>query len=366
MKSYDELTKELLERRDQYVTLQKEKKQKIKRIATPLCCFLLVGLLVLGVWQGGLYQTQLPIQSPEEDSHQGTQEENQSSSPSVVSKESHVNKPSNPSQSSNSEKSSIVSKPLVESKDSVSSKVPVSGQQEQTDTSSESALQKPVPTFSIERPSPGYFFVTDEESPDAMDRPMADKKPYTPPSFATVKAFHNWLQNGGTREAERNTLLSLAKNSPTVTLTSYYRPQLRNGKNNWQLTNINVNRSWLYYNYTLTVHKEKTNLGIYIGVSEGRINELSYERQLCYELSNGPVENWTPAFDRYGSATVKGVEYTCYYFPDDKVTSVYWETNGITFCAVYDGEYSDVGKILPLLEMEQVNYKIASSGTTKK
>ena len=370
MKSYDELTKDLLERRDRYEALQKQKKQKIKRIATPLCCFVLVGLLVLGVWQGGLHQAVTPVQpngavSQPTGSQQSSREENHPSVPSVVSKESQAENPSAVSQVTSHDKSSVASKPVIATNSSDTSKETLSDKQEQQDAvtmPNGATSQKPVPTFRIERPAPGYFYEINNSPPNAMrpDRPSvdADSIPYTPPSFSSVESFHDWLEKGGSREEERENLLSISKNSSTVTLTSYYCPQLTNGNKSWRLTNMIVNQTWLYYNYASTIDEGKTSFGIYIGVSEGQIKELDYEMQLCSELAKGPVENWDPAFNRYGSVTVKGVEYACYYFPKDKVTSVYWKTNGITFCAVYDGEYADVGKILPLLGMERVGYKV--------
>ena len=42
MKSYDELTNDLLERRDRYVADQKKKRKRVMGVATSLCCFCLV------------------------------------------------------------------------------------------------------------------------------------------------------------------------------------------------------------------------------------------------------------------------------------------------------------------------------------
>ena len=39
MKSYDELTNDLLERRDRYVADQKKKRKRVMGVATSLCCF---------------------------------------------------------------------------------------------------------------------------------------------------------------------------------------------------------------------------------------------------------------------------------------------------------------------------------------
>ena len=57
MKNYDELTNDLLERRDRYVADQKKKRKRVMGVATSLCCFCLVALLGFGMWQGGMFNT---------------------------------------------------------------------------------------------------------------------------------------------------------------------------------------------------------------------------------------------------------------------------------------------------------------------
>ncbi len=54
MKNYDELTNDLLERRNRYVTDQKRKRKTVISVATSLCCVCLVALLGIGVWQRGI------------------------------------------------------------------------------------------------------------------------------------------------------------------------------------------------------------------------------------------------------------------------------------------------------------------------
>ena len=61
MKNYDELTNDLLERRNRYVTDQKRKRKTVISVATSLCCVCLVALLGIGVWQGGMLNSQSPI-----------------------------------------------------------------------------------------------------------------------------------------------------------------------------------------------------------------------------------------------------------------------------------------------------------------
>ena len=66
MKSYDELTNNLLERRDTYVTEQKRKRKTTMNIATSLCCFCMVVLLGFGAWNSGFFN-ELPLdQTPDE------------------------------------------------------------------------------------------------------------------------------------------------------------------------------------------------------------------------------------------------------------------------------------------------------------
>lgn len=57
MKNYNEVTNDLLERRDRYVTEQKKKRKRVMSVATSLCCFCLVALLGFGMWQGEMFDT---------------------------------------------------------------------------------------------------------------------------------------------------------------------------------------------------------------------------------------------------------------------------------------------------------------------
>ena len=58
MKNYDELTNDLLARRDCYVAQQKKKR---KTAATSLCCVCAVALLGIGLWKSGVFHTTPPI-----------------------------------------------------------------------------------------------------------------------------------------------------------------------------------------------------------------------------------------------------------------------------------------------------------------
>lgn len=66
MKNYDELTNDLLERRDRYVADQKKKRKSLMSVATSLCCLCLVALLGFGMWQGGMFNTTPPDQTLED------------------------------------------------------------------------------------------------------------------------------------------------------------------------------------------------------------------------------------------------------------------------------------------------------------
>lgn len=66
MKNYDELTNDLLERRDRYVADQKQKRKSLMSVATSLCCLCLVALLGFGMWQGGMSNTTPPDQTLED------------------------------------------------------------------------------------------------------------------------------------------------------------------------------------------------------------------------------------------------------------------------------------------------------------
>lgn len=54
MKNYDEITNNLLERRDRYI-LEQRKKRRMISIAASLCCVCLIALLGLGLWQGEMF-----------------------------------------------------------------------------------------------------------------------------------------------------------------------------------------------------------------------------------------------------------------------------------------------------------------------
>lgn len=60
MKNYDEITKNLLERRDRYVIEKKKKRKTALGIASSLSCFCLIALLDYGMWQGDVFNVKTP------------------------------------------------------------------------------------------------------------------------------------------------------------------------------------------------------------------------------------------------------------------------------------------------------------------
>ncbi len=54
MKNYEEITHDLLERRDRYVAEQKRKRKRVIGVVASLGCFCLAALMGVGVWLGGM------------------------------------------------------------------------------------------------------------------------------------------------------------------------------------------------------------------------------------------------------------------------------------------------------------------------
>ena len=65
MKNYDELTDNLLKRRDCYVIEQKEKKKTAINVTASMCCLCFVALLGFGIWHSGMHEATPPITSDE-------------------------------------------------------------------------------------------------------------------------------------------------------------------------------------------------------------------------------------------------------------------------------------------------------------
>ncbi len=74
MKSYDEVTNNLLERRDHYLAVQKQKRKKVMSITTSLCCICLVTLLGFGMWQGKMFGPTPPDKTLEDSLYPGAKD----------------------------------------------------------------------------------------------------------------------------------------------------------------------------------------------------------------------------------------------------------------------------------------------------
>ena len=66
MKNCEQVTNDLLERRDKYVAEQRRKKKRAMGMVTSLCCVCLVALMGIGIWQGGWFAPTQPDQSLED------------------------------------------------------------------------------------------------------------------------------------------------------------------------------------------------------------------------------------------------------------------------------------------------------------
>ena len=62
MKNSEEMVNSLLERRNQYETEQRNRRKVMKRVVTPICCFCLVAILGIGLWQGDFFKSTPPIE----------------------------------------------------------------------------------------------------------------------------------------------------------------------------------------------------------------------------------------------------------------------------------------------------------------
>lgn len=66
MKNYDELTNDLLQRRDRYVADRKKKRKRAVSVAASLCCVCMAALLGFGMRQGGLLDGASPDRALED------------------------------------------------------------------------------------------------------------------------------------------------------------------------------------------------------------------------------------------------------------------------------------------------------------
>lgn len=215
----------------------------------------------------------------------------------------------------------------------------------------------------VEKETVGFKPQENAETQENKDRTNAMATEYVPPNFDSIEGFHSWIQNGGVEDEKRIELLSYAKNSSTVSQTSYYRPQMGNGKEGLKLVKIDAYSTELVYRYALEKNVEQVVLNIYVGVHQGRIDGFSKKMKENYELIDSPD---TRMYDKYGSSAIKGIEYYHYHYPANDSTTIYWQIGEKTFLAYYYGDYAQINEILPLLELEQVSYKITNNNAVVK
>ena len=73
MKSCNEMVNSLMERLDAYEVRQKQKRKTVMRITSVACAFAVVAAVGVGLWQGGVFDTETP---PVEEPSMGTVTEN--------------------------------------------------------------------------------------------------------------------------------------------------------------------------------------------------------------------------------------------------------------------------------------------------
>lgn len=71
MKNYEDVTNDLLERRERYVIEQRIKQKRVTGIVTSLCCVSLIFLIGIGVWQSGVFNNKNIL--AEDDTQHGTE-----------------------------------------------------------------------------------------------------------------------------------------------------------------------------------------------------------------------------------------------------------------------------------------------------
>lgn len=62
MKNYNEMANDVLRRIGEHETEQRNRRKVMKRVIMPICCFCLVALLGLSLWQGDFFNTTPPIE----------------------------------------------------------------------------------------------------------------------------------------------------------------------------------------------------------------------------------------------------------------------------------------------------------------
>jgi DNA polymerase-4 len=139
--------------------------------------------------------------------------------------------------------------------------------------------------------------------------------------------------------------LSTVTNS-TEEISKYITNLLDQSWNNEKIRNIGIRFS------NLTDKKQKQ-ISIF---SDNQIEEKNDVVQETLDKIN----------DKYGSSTIDEITYQYYHYPKNDSVTIYWEIDQNTFRAVYYGDYAQINEILPLLELEQVSYKITNNNAVVK
>ncbi len=232
----------------------------------------------------------------------------------------------------------------------------VASQPTQEENKTPAVQSTPAPTTSKETGKEESTVSNNKENTN--DQPQGDEPWSPPPGFTSVEGFHSWLQTGGVEEEKRADLLGNVKNSTTYSATAYCRPKLGNGNEWFTLSEIRAYPYSVVYEYSFFKKPKERGLKITTYIDPIYMADGARSMKERYDLINNPEER---VFDKYGSATVNQITYYYYHYPANDSTTIDWRINGNTFKAKYYGDYAQINEILPLLELEQVGYKVTKS-----
>lgn len=98
MKNCDEITNNLLERRNQYLEERKRKRRNITRFTTAACSFVLVALIGIGIWQSGWLdgmQPTIPDNSNISEQNQNENNDKQTGNREMIGDNDQISNPNN-------------------------------------------------------------------------------------------------------------------------------------------------------------------------------------------------------------------------------------------------------------------------------
>ena len=61
MKNYNEMANDVLRRIGEHETLQRNRRKVMKKVIIPICCFCMMALLGVGLWQGDFFSNTKPV-----------------------------------------------------------------------------------------------------------------------------------------------------------------------------------------------------------------------------------------------------------------------------------------------------------------